>query len=207
MRSICTVLAACAALSACAPMPSHYAAMASPTPTPGAASGAYSPNAPSQAGKMSPAGAKLLADTEAFRAKCGAKLAAKTASAGTQMGQVSMMAGIASMATGGVASQAIGAGDVDFAVGCGVENMTRVPMLFDLTLGKGDFKGFDDLHPAIARRFPIPHQVESAELIAERWGISRGECDAFAVESHRRAHACCQPMANSCWMRAVGDEV
>lgn len=59
---------------------------------------------------MSPAGARLLADTEAFRAKCGAKLAAKTASAGTQMGQVSMMAGIASMATGGVASQAIGAG-------------------------------------------------------------------------------------------------
>lgn len=87
------------------------------------------------------------------------------------------------------AAQAIGAGDVDFAVGCGVENMTRVPMLFDLTLGKGDFKGFNDLHPAIVRRFPIPHQVESAELIAERWGISRGECDAFAVESHRRAHA------------------
>jgi acetyl-CoA acetyltransferase family protein len=87
------------------------------------------------------------------------------------------------------AAQAVTAGDVDFAIGCGVENMSRVPMFLDLTLGQGDFRGFDNLHPGILARYPIPHQVESAELIAEQWQISRADCDDFAKESHRRAHA------------------
>lgn len=87
------------------------------------------------------------------------------------------------------AAQAIAAGDARFVLGCGVENMTRVPMFLDLTLGKKDFQGFDNLHPDLIRRYPIPHQVESAERIAEHWRISRTECDEFARESHRRAHA------------------
>ncbi len=87
------------------------------------------------------------------------------------------------------AAQSISAGDAQFAVGCGVENMSRVPMFLDLTLGKGDFKGFDNLHPGITAQYAIPHQVESAELIADHWQISRSECDEFARESHRRAHA------------------
>uniref|UniRef100_Q47DJ3 Thiolase n=1 Tax=Dechloromonas aromatica (strain RCB) TaxID=159087 RepID=Q47DJ3_DECAR len=87
------------------------------------------------------------------------------------------------------AAQSILAGDAEFSVGCGVENMSRVPMFLDLTLGKGDFKGFDNLHPGITARFAIPHQVESAELIGDHWQISRAECDEFARESHRRAHA------------------
>jgi acetyl-CoA acetyltransferase family protein len=62
-------------------------------------------------------------------------------------------------------------------------------MFLDLTLGRGDFKGFDNLHPRLLARYDIPHQVESAERIADRWQISREECDAFAKESHRRAHA------------------
>ncbi|MDO9003974.1 MAG: thiolase family protein [Aquabacterium sp.] len=87
------------------------------------------------------------------------------------------------------AAQAIAAGDVDFAIGCGVESMSRVPMFLDLTLGRGDFKGFDQLHPQLTARYDIPHQVESAERIGDHWGISRADCDAFAKESHRRAHA------------------
>ncbi len=87
------------------------------------------------------------------------------------------------------AAQSIAAGDADFAVGCGVESMSRVPMFLDLTLGKGDFRGFDNLHPGITERYAIPHQVESAELIGDHWQISRAECDEFARESHRRAHA------------------
>lgn len=87
------------------------------------------------------------------------------------------------------AAQAIAAGDLDFAIGCGVENMSRVPMFLDLTLGKGDFTGFDGLHPDIFARYPIPHQVESAELIAEKWKLGRSELDGYAMESHRRAHA------------------
>ncbi|MGV8892684.1 MAG: thiolase family protein [Burkholderiaceae bacterium] len=87
------------------------------------------------------------------------------------------------------AAQAIAAGDLDFAIGCGVESMSRVPMFLDLTLGKGDFHGFDNLHPGITSRYAIPHQIESAELIAEHWKLSRSELDSFARESHRRAHA------------------
>lgn len=87
------------------------------------------------------------------------------------------------------AAQAIAAGDLDFAIGCGVESMSRVPMFLDLTLGKSDFRGFDNLHPDLTARYPIPHQVESAELIADHWKLSRNELDSFARESHRRAHA------------------
>ncbi|NMM26253.1 MAG: thiolase family protein [Glaciimonas sp.] len=86
------------------------------------------------------------------------------------------------------AAQAIAAGDLDFAIGCGVESMSRVPMFLDLTLGKGDFRGFDNLHPGLTSRYAIPHQVESAELIADHWKLSRSELDSFARESHRRAH-------------------
>lgn len=87
------------------------------------------------------------------------------------------------------AAQAVAAGDLDFAIGCGVESMSRVPMFLDLTLGKGDFRGFDNLHPGITSRYTIPHQIESAELIADHWKLSRSELDSFARESHRRAHA------------------
>lgn len=87
------------------------------------------------------------------------------------------------------AAQAVAAGDLDFVVACGVENMSRVPMFLDLTLGQGPFTGFDNLHPDLLARYPIVHQVESAERIAQQWQLSRVELDAFAVESHRRAHA------------------
>lgn len=85
------------------------------------------------------------------------------------------------------AAQAVAAGDLQFALGCGVESMSRVPMFLDLTLGKCDFTGFDDLHPDVVKAYPIPHQVESAERIADTWGITRKEMDDYAVESHRRA--------------------
>lgn len=87
------------------------------------------------------------------------------------------------------AAQAVGMNDMDFAIACGVESMSRVPMFLDLTLGKHDFMGFDNLHPELLKRFDIPHQVESAELIADHWALTRTELDDFAVESHRRAKA------------------
>jgi acetyl-CoA acetyltransferase family protein len=87
------------------------------------------------------------------------------------------------------AAQAVAAGDLDFAIGCGVESMSRVPMFLDLTLGQRTFTGFDGLHPDTLARYPIPHQVESAERVAEQWKLTRSDLDSFAVESHRRAHA------------------
>lgn len=78
------------------------------------------------------------------------------------------------------AAQAIKAGDMEIAIGCGVESMSRVPMGADAALTE-EFRA----------DFPIPllHQGISAELIAEKWKISREEMDDFAVESHCRAAA------------------
>ncbi len=86
------------------------------------------------------------------------------------------------------AAQAIAAGDAHCVLACGVESMSRVPMLSDITPGK-EFTGFQVLNPALFECHELIHQGESAERIAERWGIRREEADAFATESHRRAAA------------------
>lgn len=87
------------------------------------------------------------------------------------------------------AAQAIAAGDARFVIAAGVESMSRVPMFLDVTLGQHEFRGFDSLNPALMTRYGLVHQVESAERIADHWQISRAECDAYARESHARAHA------------------
>ena len=87
------------------------------------------------------------------------------------------------------AAQAIAAGDSRHAIGCGVESMTRVPMFLDITLGRDEFSGFDALNPALKQHYPLVHQIESAERIGAQWALSRDELDAYAKESHRRAHA------------------
>ena len=84
------------------------------------------------------------------------------------------------------AAQAVAAGDMDFAIGAGVESMTRVPMFSDIACGRGNV-GFEVLNPDLFVHHELIHQGESAERIAERWSISREEADRFAMESHRRA--------------------
>src|SRR5580704_1586326 len=76
------------------------------------------------------------------------------------------------------AAQAIASGDMEMAIGCGVESMSRVAMGADAALTE-EFRA----------DFPckLLHQGISAEMIAEKWGISREEMDDFAVESHCRA--------------------
>lgn len=85
------------------------------------------------------------------------------------------------------AAQAVAAGDANYVIACGAESMTRVPMFLDVTLGQFDFRGFEDLNPKLIDKHQLVHQVESAELIAKKWGISREACDAYARESHARA--------------------
>jgi acetyl-CoA C-acetyltransferase/acetyl-CoA acyltransferase len=87
------------------------------------------------------------------------------------------------------AAQAIAAGDARYVIAGGVESMSRVPMFLDVTLGRFEFTGFEALNPSLLERHALVHQVESAERIAEHWGLSRADCDEFAKESHRRAHA------------------
>jgi acetyl-CoA acetyltransferase family protein len=69
--------------------------------------------------------------------------------------------------------------------------MTRVPMFSDI--GGGPEK----LNPDLRATHDLIHQGESAERVAERWGISRAEVDALAAESHRRASAALQDGGNA----------
>jgi acetyl-CoA acetyltransferase family protein len=77
------------------------------------------------------------------------------------------------------AAAAIQAGYLDLVVSAGVESMSRVPM--------GSSGG--DLSDRLLERFEIVPQGIAAELIAEEWGLTREELDAYSLESHRRAVA------------------
>jgi acetyl-CoA acetyltransferase family protein len=80
------------------------------------------------------------------------------------------------------AAQAVMAGAMDVVIGGGVESMTRVPIGSTTDPGPGEAYG-----PLYRDRFQLIHQGQCAEEIARRWGVSREEMDAFALESHRRA--------------------
>jgi len=84
------------------------------------------------------------------------------------------------------AAQAIAAGDARYAIGCGVENMTRVRMFSDID-PDGRHGGFGALNPDLRARYELIHQGESAERMAARWQLSRAALDEFAAESHARA--------------------
>ncbi|MPY67396.1 thiolase family protein [Deinococcus sp. SDU3-2] len=81
------------------------------------------------------------------------------------------------------AAQGVQSGDQTYAVGCGVESMTRTPMFSDIG------GGFENLNPELLGKVALIHQGESAERIAERWGLTRADLDAYSAESHRRAAA------------------
>ena len=84
------------------------------------------------------------------------------------------------------AAQSIAAGDARYAIGCGVENMTRVRMFSDID-PDGRHGGFGGLNPELLSRHELIHQGESAERVAARWRLSRQALDEFAAESHARA--------------------
>jgi acetyl-CoA acetyltransferase family protein len=77
------------------------------------------------------------------------------------------------------AAAAVAAGQLDVVVSAGVESMSRVPM--------GSSGG--DVSEKLMERWEIVPQGISAELIAEQWGFTREELDAYSLESHRRALA------------------
>jgi acetyl-CoA acetyltransferase family protein len=85
------------------------------------------------------------------------------------------------------ASQAIAAGDMSYAIGCGVESMTRAPMFSDIAGAPDAGSVFEALNPELLEKQELVHQGESAERIANKWRISREDADALSIESHRRA--------------------
>jgi acetyl-CoA acyltransferase len=85
------------------------------------------------------------------------------------------------------AAQAVMAGAHDIVVAAGVEVMSQVPM--GASVGDGKF-GYP-FGPRVGLRYQdvggLVPQGTSAELIADKWGLSREHLDTFAAESQRRA--------------------
>ena len=83
-----------------------------------------------------------------------------------------------------LATALVGAGVVDVAIACGVESMSRIP------IGSSGSKslGFGIPIPkTYFGRYEMTSQFEGAERIADRWGITREDTDAFGLLSQQRA--------------------
>ncbi|RJG56589.1 acetyl-CoA C-acetyltransferase [Sphingobium terrigena] len=78
-----------------------------------------------------------------------------------------------------IAAAKVMSGEALFAIGGGVESMSRVPMASD--------GGAIAMDPAVAYKTYFAPQGIGADVIATKFGISRDDADAYAVESQRRA--------------------
>jgi 3-oxoadipyl-CoA thiolase len=96
------------------------------------------------------------------------------------------------------AAHAIAVGDGDVFIGGGVESMTRAPYVMAKPAAawdRGDREMFDTtlgwrfINPDLAAAYYPYSMGETAENVAERWGVSRERQDAFALESQQRALA------------------
>ncbi|HSZ69122.1 MAG TPA: acetyl-CoA C-acyltransferase [Solirubrobacteraceae bacterium] len=93
------------------------------------------------------------------------------------------------------ACQAIRSGEIEVALAGGVESMSRAPLVLgkdEKAFARGDRTIYDTTigwrfpNPRMAELFPLESMGETGENVAERWGISRADQDAFALESQRR---------------------
>src|SRR5688500_2916459 len=81
------------------------------------------------------------------------------------------------------AAQGVIAGAYDIVIAAGVEIMTTTPMGASMTPGSIPFG------PTVLSRYDLVPQGISAELIADKWGLSREDLDAFGALSQQRAAA------------------
>jgi acetyl-CoA acetyltransferase family protein len=96
------------------------------------------------------------------------------------------------------AAHAIMAGDAEVIVAGGVESMSRAPMVElrpdpddpEAPPQRADSKlGWRFVNPRMDEAYPVVSLGETAEIVAERFDVSRAEQDAFAVRSQERAAA------------------
>ena len=87
------------------------------------------------------------------------------------------------------AAQAVMSGALDVVAAAGVESMTRIPMGSDAAMGVPGVAAAIPFSPMFTEKFTFVPQHQSAEMVAEKWGVSRRDCEEFAVESHKRAAA------------------
>jgi 3-oxoadipyl-CoA thiolase len=95
------------------------------------------------------------------------------------------------------ACHAVAAGEGDLFVAGGVESMSRAPLV-TAKPEYGDGTAYDTMlgwrfpNPRLEAMFPLESMGETGENVAERWGVTREEQDAFALRSQERwaaAHA------------------
>ena len=89
------------------------------------------------------------------------------------------------------AAQAVMSGTQDVVIAAGVESMTRVPMGLPVVLAMQAGIGVGPWSEAIKARYGVTDfsQFRGAEMMVDKYGFNRGELDAFALESHRKAAA------------------
>ena len=93
------------------------------------------------------------------------------------------------------ACHAVSAGDADVVVAGGVESMSRAPLVMakpESAFPRGNQTVWDTTlgwrfpNPRLEGLFPLESMGETGENVAERYGITREEQDAFALRSQRR---------------------
>ena len=96
------------------------------------------------------------------------------------------------------ASRAIAAGEGDLFVAGGVESMSRAPLVLpkgEKPFARGNVVAYDTHlgwrfpNPRMEAMFPLEAMGETGENVAERWGVSRDDQDAFAYRSQQRWQA------------------
>jgi 3-oxoadipyl-CoA thiolase len=114
------------------------------------------------------------------------------------------------------ACHAVIAGDGDLFVAGGVESMSRAPLVLakpDKAFPRGNQVVYDSHlgwrfpNPRMEEMFPLESMGETGENVAERYGVTREEQDAFALESHRRWAAAAEAGRFDEQLVAVGDVV
>jgi 3-oxoadipyl-CoA thiolase len=114
------------------------------------------------------------------------------------------------------ACHAVAAGDGDLFVAGGVESMSRAPLVLakpEQAYPRGNRTVWDTTlgwrfpNPRLEAMFPLESMGETGENVAERYGISREEQDAFALQSQRRWAAADQAGRFADELVRVGDAV
>jgi len=105
------------------------------------------------------------------------------------------------------AAQAVMSGTQDLVIAAGVESMTRVPMGTSVFLPLQAGIGTGPWPKSIQDRYGVTEftQFRGAEMMAKKYGLSRDELDAFALDSHRKAAAATQAGAFDKEIVQVGD--
>src|ERR1051325_8648682 len=89
------------------------------------------------------------------------------------------------------AAQAVAAGDHNYLIAGGVESMTRCQM------GSDGAAVWKNIYLSMKEQHDLVHQGESAELLAEKWSLSRSDVDAYSTASHARAAAAAREGKNT----------